>query len=73
MAETASYSAISPNVVITSEVNNDPAWLNTQLVVPAPKINSWAAVVVANPLLTTVSLPLVPLALGRDVQLRAWA
>jgi hypothetical protein len=43
-------------------VNSDPAWSNPKLVVPAPKINSWAEVVEANPLLTTVLLLSVPLA-----------
>lgn len=37
-----------------------PAALNPPVVVPAPKINSFAAVVVAAPLLAVAALPLAP-------------
>jgi hypothetical protein len=53
---------MSPSAVITSALNDVPAVLKAPFVIPAPKISSFADVVVAEPLFTTALLPLVPLA-----------
>ena len=62
VTDTTSSSAMSPSAVITSDLNDVPALLKAPFVIPAPKISSFADVVVAEPLLTVALLPLVPLA-----------
>jgi len=51
-------------LVMIREMNPLPAAVNLAMVVPAPKINSFAAEVVTAPLLAVVPLPAAPAALS---------